>query len=124
MHVREGRRPLNPVEWVNLIPDDPLVSPPPPVSAEIHHHEDVSVHRDGTVQWAIDYWRRRGCVKGKGRTQLWLLAKRLAEAGCDDTDMRVILHEQAAFATNPAERRGEIEGLLRDHNVIAARRAA
>ena len=76
------------------------------------------------MQWAAEYWRKVGCVKGKGRTQLWLLAKRFAEAGCDDAEMRSILDEQAAFATNSAERRGEIEGLLRDHNVIAARRAA
>jgi hypothetical protein len=60
-------------------------------------------------------------VKGKGRTQLWLLAKRLAEAGCDDAEMWDILYEQAEHATNRDERRGEIAGLLRDHNVIAAR---
>ena len=65
-----------------------------------------------------------GCVKGKGRTQLWLLAKRLAEAGCDERTMRDILDEQAGYATNPDERRGEIEGLLTDPQVVAARCAA
>ena len=58
---------------------------------------DTPAHKDKRVQWAIDYWRKCGCVKGKGRTQLWLLAKRLAEAGCDDAEMRVILHEQAGL---------------------------
>jgi muramoyltetrapeptide carboxypeptidase LdcA involved in peptidoglycan recycling len=76
------------------------------------------------MQWAIDYWRRRGCIKGMGRTQLWLLAKRLAEAGCDEMETRCILTEQTAFATNPQERRDEIEGLLRDHKVVAASCAA
>jgi hypothetical protein len=71
--------------------------------------------KDGLVQWAIDYWRRRGCIRPKGRTQLWLLAKRLAEAGCYDLEMRHILYEQAGYATNPKERRGEIDRLVREH---------
>ena len=50
--------------------------------------------------------------------------ERLAEAGCVDAEMRVILHEQAGFATNLREQHEEIEGLLRDRNVTAARHAA
>ena len=123
-HIHEGRKPLDPCEWVNHIPDDLLISPPPSVPPEIYQHGDAPAHKDKRIEWAIDYWRRRGCVRGNGRTQLWLLAKRLAEAGCGDGEMRVILHEQAGFATNPMERRAEIEALLRDHNVIAARCAA
>ena len=123
-HIKEGRKPLDPSEWVSHIPDDLLISPPPPVPPEIYRHGDTPAHKDKRVEWAIDYWRKCGCVRGKGRTQLWLLAKRLAEAGCVDAEMRVILHEQAGFATNPRERREEIEALLRDHNVIAARCAA
>jgi hypothetical protein len=124
LHVHEGRKPLNLEEWVDLIPDDLVISPPPPIPPEIHCYEDSSVCRESSVRWAIDYWRRRGCAKGMGRTQLWLLAKRLAEAGCDETESRGILTEQTAFATNPQERRDEIEGLLRDPKVIAARCAA
>ena len=110
-HIKEGRKPLNPREWVSHIPDDLLISPPPPVPPEIYQHGDTPAHKDKQVEWAIDYWRKCGCVRGKGRTQLWLLAKRLAEAGCVDAEMRVILHEQAGFATNPRERREEIEGV-------------
>ena len=73
------------------------------------------------MQWAIEYWSRRGCVKGNGRTQLWLLAKRLAEAGCDDVAMRDILDQQAGYATNPEERRSEIDGLLANPQVVAAK---
>jgi hypothetical protein len=123
-HITEGRKPLNPSEWVNHIPNDLLISPPPPVPPEIYKHGDTPAHKDKQVEWAIDYWRTCGCVQGKGRTQLWLLAKRLAESGCVDSEMRPILHEQAGFATNPRERREEIEALLRDRNVIAARYAA
>ena len=67
---------------------------------------------------------KRGCVKGNGRTQLWLLAKRLAEAGFGDVAMRDILDEQAGYATNPEERRSEIDGLLIDPQVVAAKRSA
>jgi hypothetical protein len=38
--------------------------------------------------------------------------------------MRKILNEQAGHATNREERRGEIEALLTDPHVIAARCAA
>jgi hypothetical protein len=121
-HFHEGRKPLDPREWVDLIPEDLLASPPPPVPQEVYHYEFTPAHKDKRVQWAIDYWRCRGCAKGKGRTQFWLLAKRLAEAGCDDAEIDSILSEQAAFATNPDERRGEIAELLSDHQVMAARR--
>ena len=121
VHFREGRKPLDPREWIKWIPDDLLASPPPPVPPDIQHQGDQPAHKDKQVQWAIEYWSRRGCVKGKGRTQLWLLAKRLAEAGCDDVAMRGILDEQAGYSTNPEERRGEIDGLLIDPQVVAAK---
>ena len=120
-HIKEGRKPLDPREWVSHIPDDLLISPPPPVPPEIYQHGDTPAHKDKQVEWAINYWHKCGCVRGKGRTQIWLLAKRLAAAGCVDAEMRVILHEQAVFATNPRERREEIEALLRDHKVMAVK---
>jgi hypothetical protein len=122
-HFGDDRKPLDPHGWVKLVSDDLLISPPPPVPPEIHHHEHAPAHQEKRVQWAIDYWRRVGSIRGKGRTQLWLLAKRLAEAGCDDTEMHKILCTQAGFATNPDERRGEIEGLITDPQVVAARRS-
>ena len=124
VHRHEGRKPLDPREWVSVVRDDLLASPPPSPPPEAYHDEVAPVHRDARVQWAIQYWRRRGCFKGKGRTQFWLLAKRLAEAGCDEQEMQGILWDEAVFATNRDERRGEILRLLRDHNVIAARQAA
>ena len=132
VHIHQGRHPLNPQEWVNLIADDLLLSPPPPAPPQMHDYGDApwradaptAMHQSGFVQWAIDYWRARGCGKGKGRTQLWLLAKHLAAAGCSAEDMRAILHEQAGFASNPVERRGDIEALLADPQVVAAKRSA
>jgi hypothetical protein len=129
MHIHEGRKPLDPSEWVNLIPDNLLVLPPPPVPPEVHRPGNMTVDartpwcQDERTQWAIEYWRKVGCVQGKGRTQLWLLAKRLAEAGCNDEDIGNILDEQAGYATNPEERRGEIQALLVDPPVVAAKRS-
>jgi hypothetical protein len=48
----------------------------------------------------------------------------MAEAGYDEAKMRDILDEQAGHATNSEERRGEIEGLLIDPQVVAVRCAA
>jgi hypothetical protein len=124
VRMNESRRPFDPRERVNLVPDDLLISPPPPAPPEIHNYGATPRHKNERIRWAIDYWRQRGCIKGKGRTQLWLLAKRLAEAGYDDEGMRKILDAQAGYATNPEERRGEIEALLTDPHVIAARCAA
>lgn len=122
MHVRDGRMPLDPPKWVNLIPDHLLFSPTPPVPSDIPQHEETPRHHGYEwVQWAIDYWRKVGCVKGKGRTQFWLLAKRLAEAGCNDPTMKDILNEQAGHATNAEERRSEKDALFTDPQVIAAK---
>jgi hypothetical protein len=121
VHFREGCKPLDPREWIKWVPDDLLASPPPPVPPEIHHQGHKPAHKDKQVQWAIEYWSKRGCVKGNGRTQLWLLAKRLAEAGSDDVAMRDILDEQSGYSTNPKERRSEIDGLLINPQVVAAK---
>ena len=68
----------------------------------------------------IEYWRDHGCVKGAGRNQLWLLSKRLRQAGCDDTEMRAIMWEEAGYATNPKERPIEIDALIADAGLLAA----
>jgi hypothetical protein len=91
-HFRDGCKPLDPREWISMIPNELLTSPPPLVLHDIHNHGDTPGQTDRQVQWAIGYWRTVGCVKGKGRTQLWLLAKRLAEAACDDAEMQDVFY--------------------------------
>ena len=39
IHIQGGRNPLDPCEWVNHMPDDLLISPPPPVPPEIYRTE-------------------------------------------------------------------------------------
>jgi hypothetical protein len=126
-HYREGGPAIDPRQWIETCPAaiiDRIIRPDrndaPRSPSGAHSIE----HRDQNVPSAIDYWRQHGCVQGAGRTQFWFLAKRLAEAGCDDREMRDILDEQAGHATNPVQRRGEIAGLLVDRNVLAARIAA
>ena len=40
VNFREGRKPLDPREWIKRVPDDLLASPPPPFPPEIQHHGD------------------------------------------------------------------------------------
>ena len=126
-HYREGGPAIDPREWIEQCPAviidtitgaDPEEMPTPQCATY------CIAHRDRGVQLAIEYWRQQGCIKGSGRTQLWFLAKRLTEAGCDDGEMRGILYEQAGYATNPKERRCEIEGLLKDAKGWVAKIAA
>jgi hypothetical protein len=122
-HHHDGREPLNPYEWINLIPDHLLIdaSPPEPnASATLPHAYVLSDDSEWSVAQATAYWREHGCVRGKGRTQLWFLSKRLRQAGCDDTEMRAIMWEQAGYATNPKERRSEIDALIAGAGLLAA----
>ena len=122
IHQHDGREPLNPYEWFDLIPDHLLVatSPPGPTASASPHARFLSDDSKRSVSQATKYWREHGCVKGAGRTQQWLLSKRLRQAGCDDAEMRAIMWEQAGYATNPKERRSEIEALIADTALLAA----
>ena len=121
VHQHEGREPLNPYEWVSLMPDELLVTASPQARASATSLAYVpSGDSKCSVAQATDYWREHGCVKGAGRTQLWFLAKRLRQSGCGDSQMRGILWEQARYATNPKERRSEIDGLIADTGMLAA----
>ena len=121
-HQHDGREPLNPYGWVDLIPDHLLVarSSPEPTDTGSPHARFLSDDSKWSVAQVTQYWRDHGCVKGAGRTQLWLLSKRLRQAGCDDVEMRAIMWEQAGYATNPKERRSEIEALIADTALLAA----
>ena len=122
VHQHEGREPLNPYEWVSLMPDDLLftASPPEARTSATSHAYVPSGDSECSVAQATEYWREHGCVKGAGRTQLWFLAKRLRQTGCDDREIRAILWEQAGYATNPKQRRSEIEALIADTALLAA----
>jgi hypothetical protein len=126
-HNRAGGPAIDPQQWLGECPAhiiDKIIGPDREGMPKRPTNVVTAEHTDRSVQAGIEYWRQHGCVRGAGRTQLWFLAKRLAEDGCSDGEMRDILWEQAGYATNPAERRGEIEGLLKDPNVMAARVAA
>jgi hypothetical protein len=59
-HFHEGRKPLDPLQWVHLISEDLLASPPPPLSSEVYAHltqERAAIlpgSKDQLVQWAIE----------------------------------------------------------------------
>lgn len=64
---------------------------------------------------AIEVWRTRGCLRGKGLRYLWSLATTLMErTNLERHEIYDLLWEEAGYATNPSERRDEINGLLKD----------
>lgn len=109
---------IDPIEWINRCPNDIIdrfLEPEP--DKPLHEPE---TNFTGTIEAAITYWHMRGCIRGRGRSQLWFLAIRLAQAGLSESEMRNALYEQAGYSTNPTERRSEIDGLLTDPKVKAA----
>jgi hypothetical protein len=69
---------------------------------------------DLVVNRAIKVWQERGLAKGKGRPQFWSLCRTLKDrTTLAEHEIRQIAWEQAGYAHNPPERRGEIDGNLR-----------
>jgi hypothetical protein len=120
--------PIDPLDWLKTCPNEvidymlakarePNDEPMPP-RVGIGHNGGPALAVGGDqllnrVERAIGHWQATGCVKGKGRSQFYGLAMTLKEAGLSEHERRTILYEQAGFATNPTERRGEIDAHLK-----------
>lgn len=73
------------------------------------------VHQPAFIARAIHVWRTTGCSKGEGRRKFWSLSRKLIDrTSLTRQEIENLLWEQAAFATNPPERRDAINGLLKD----------
>lgn len=68
---------------------------------------------EGRREAAIAEWRANGVLPGRGRGGLYKLGLRLARAGLEAGELRMTLWSEAGLANSPAERRAEIEGLVR-----------
>ena len=113
-HYTDGRRPIDPYQWIEacsfdiwrkvevieeVIDTDALAYRPPPLSG-------------GLVEYALNRWRDLGPIRGRGRKEFWFLAKGLSKAGWEKDDIRKTLAKEYMVAHNPAERFGEIDGIL------------
>jgi hypothetical protein len=116
--------PLDPDEWIKACPSDIVDNVMNEPGGVIPVCTKPWQATNGTIQAdrAIAYWQAHGPAQGQGRVQFWALAVKLAEAGCDASQMSAILVEQAGYAHNPAERHAEIAALLKDKKVDAAMR--
>jgi hypothetical protein len=76
--------------------------------------DDTNVPGDWVKSRAIKVWQERGTTKGAGRQQFWSLARSLIDrTNLSHSEIREILWEQAGYANNAAERRGEIAALFK-----------
>ena len=61
---------------------------------------------------AIRDWTTANQQQGQGNRAFYRLALRLFRAGLTHSEIRDVLHEEARWARNPAERRGEISRII------------
>jgi len=88
--------------------------PPPPPPRRDPTEQERQTHEGNIIARAIRTFQERGCGKGQGRPQLWSLFRTLKDrTSLNDAEIKAILWEQAVWAHNPEERRGEIDRLLR-----------
>lgn len=77
----------------------------------LHKDDEASEYRVRAVERAINKWRET--PPGEGHTGFFRLAASLKRVGLDDADLIATLKQEAAFAAHPAERRKEIQSLVR-----------
>ena len=113
---------IDPIAWVMRAPVEIIdhFIAPDPISSSATDPTPNPLKHGGSIEHVINDWHVRGCTKGQGHSQFWRLTIRLAEIGVDENHIRQILYEQAAYGTNPTERRGEIDKNLKHLKVQAA----
>ena len=52
------------------------------------------------------------CPSGEGNHEFFMLGLRLAQAGCDQSEIASILRDQAQYGHSPDERRKQIPSIL------------
>jgi hypothetical protein len=73
------------------------------------------------VKDAIAHWRKVGPTPGAGNYEFFMLGLRLGMAGISDSEIRVALDSEAAYANNPPERRQKMASVfasLRRYGVL------
>ncbi|MBD0276048.1 MAG: hypothetical protein ICV73_29490 [Acetobacteraceae bacterium] len=118
-HAGPGRAPLDVRLWVSkpiLHGDDEQGSSAPMAGGSDWFRatgERLGAGAEGRREAAFAEWRANGVLPGRGRVGLYKLGLRLARSGVGVAELRMTLWSEAGLANSPAERRAEIEGLVR-----------
>ena len=118
-HAGPGRAPLDVRLWVAnpIVHDEEEPDPAGPMTGGSEWfrttRERLASGTETRRDAAITEWRTNGILPGRGRTGLYKLALRLARSGMDAGELRMALWSAAGLANSPAERRAEIDGLVR-----------
>src|SRR3954447_5322283 len=73
--------------------------------------EEHGARKQERIDKALDEWR--ATPRGEGHRAFYGLACALQRAGLDHYEIKDTLHQEAACARSPAERRGEIGGIAK-----------
>lgn len=116
-HAGGGRRPIEPLTWIEHSTLDQRPEPPPPAFTErtpaisVNVHERVQEGPQRRRADAIADWR--GAAQHSGNSEFNRLGWRLAATGMDEADLRATLAAEASCARSPTERRAQIRDIMR-----------
>lgn len=107
-----GRRQLDVNEWIKMIePNVEFLCEMEP--SNLYEFTLNTSTRQTNIDQARAKWIESTFIPGTGHNAFFVLAGSLAAAGCDEHDVRCILHEEARRARNQAQRKNEIEENIR-----------
>ena len=124
-HSGGGRSALEPVKWVRRAvrsgaadggaeaSDSPSRDGMPDVPVAEGDDRCLDAVLASRKAAAIAEWTMANQQRGQGHRAFYRLALRLRGAGLDLSEMRHVLEEEARWARSPADRRGEIAGIIR-----------
>ena len=117
-HAGPSRKALEPVKWIKRAVRSSKVVPAAASgstgkqSAKLPQIDQSGPHA-GRVEKAIAAWTSVNQQVGQGHAAFYRLALSLRSAGLDPREMADTLYDQAIWARNPTERRGEIPRIVR-----------
>jgi hypothetical protein len=128
--VQPRRMPIEPYVWIkkSILHTDPLPLPeplPPKLptcgggSPKLQQIRAALLEAEGgdrknhAADKAIERWRTVAQHAGQGNREFFILAGALQRAGHDDLTIRSLLEIEAGFARHPAERRREINTIIK-----------
>ncbi|KQZ32998.1 hypothetical protein ASD50_12890 [Mesorhizobium sp. Root552] len=98
------RKPLEPREWIQK-----YHRKPPEAEPSIPATDWLM---DIAIKPIKEEWRKVANIPGAGNDNFFEFALKLRSAGMDDANLKLILHQEAAYARNPEDRRRQIPSII------------